>query len=207
MRCIQKGENIAGQQLQPEKRQLRIWESNSPEDTKVSEVGVGGDTPGTEHDICLQPVRQPMVRQLCPCSPWRSMVGQRNTCTLWRTPCQSRWMPKGVHDSHGKSVLEKTPGIAPGSMEREAHTGAGLLACTPWEGSPLELLMGNFSPWKRFMLEQLFVEDLILWERLHTGAEEECNEAEEQRKHDDTTTVPILQSPAPLQGRKWGNGK
>ena len=27
-----------------------------------------------------------------PCSPWRSTVEQISTCSLWRTPHQSRWM-------------------------------------------------------------------------------------------------------------------
>jgi len=31
------------------------------------------------------------------------MVDQISTCTLWRTPCQSRWMPEGGCDPVGSS--------------------------------------------------------------------------------------------------------
>lgn len=34
----------------------------------------------------LQPVVQPKVRQLCPCSPWRTTGEQSSTCSLWRRP-------------------------------------------------------------------------------------------------------------------------
>ncbi|KAF4792109.1 hypothetical protein TURU_123504 [Turdus rufiventris] len=69
-----------------------------------------------------------MLRQLCPCSPWRSEVEQRSTCSPWRTAEQSRCMPKGGCEKH---MLEQTPGRScqeKGTMERGAHAGAGLLA-------------------------------------------------------------------------------
>jgi len=61
-------------------------------------------------------------------------VGQVSTCSLWRTPCQSRWMPEGGYDPVGSPVLEQAAGRTCGPMERGAHAGAGLLAglVTPW---------------------------------------------------------------------------
>ncbi|TRZ11923.1 hypothetical protein HGM15179_015182 [Zosterops borbonicus] len=55
-------------------------------DTQVRQEGRGGDAPGIVAEIPLQPVVQMMVKQLCPCSPWRFMVQQRSTCSPWRSP-------------------------------------------------------------------------------------------------------------------------
>ena len=42
------------------------YEKNNCADTKVNEEGWGGGAPGAGAEIPLQPVVQPMVRQLCP---------------------------------------------------------------------------------------------------------------------------------------------
>ncbi|CAM9379902.1 unnamed protein product, partial [Bubo scandiacus] len=47
------------------------------------------------------PMVQPMVRQLCPCSPYWSTMEQIPTCSPWRTPRQSRGMPEGGCDPVG----------------------------------------------------------------------------------------------------------
>jgi len=65
---------------------VRICERINSADTKVSEEGGGGGAPGTGAEIPLQPVEQTMVRQAVPCSPWRSMVEQISTCSLWKGP-------------------------------------------------------------------------------------------------------------------------
>ena len=43
-----------------------MCESNNSADTKVNEEGGARGVPGTRAEIPLQPVVQPMVRQLCP---------------------------------------------------------------------------------------------------------------------------------------------
>ena len=73
---------------------------NIPVSTRVSERGRGGGAPGTGAEIPLQPVVKTMVSQAVPLQPmeWRSMVEQISTCSPWRIPHQSRWMPKGGCD-------------------------------------------------------------------------------------------------------------
>ncbi|TRZ20555.1 hypothetical protein HGM15179_006522 [Zosterops borbonicus] len=48
-------------------------ERNSPTDTQISAEGGAGGAPGAGAEIPLQLPGQPIVRQLCPCSPWRAM--------------------------------------------------------------------------------------------------------------------------------------
>ena len=55
-------------QLQPE-RGVGICERNNLADTKVSEEGQGGGTPGTRAEIPLQPVVKTLVRQAVPLQP------------------------------------------------------------------------------------------------------------------------------------------
>jgi len=54
-----------------------------------------------EQTFPCSPWRRPWWGRLCPCSPWWSIVEQMSTCSLWRTPCQSRWMLKGGSDPVG----------------------------------------------------------------------------------------------------------
>ncbi|GAB0208689.1 acid sphingomyelinase-like phosphodiesterase 3b [Grus japonensis] len=54
--------------LQPE-RGVRRCERNNCADTKVSEEGGGGGTPGARADIPLQPMVKTMVRQAVPLQP------------------------------------------------------------------------------------------------------------------------------------------
>lgn len=71
----------------------------SPSDTKVSIKGGTGGAWGAEQRLpCSLCCRLIMERQLCPCSPWRSMLKQIFTYRPWRTPCWSRWIPKGGCD-------------------------------------------------------------------------------------------------------------
>jgi len=74
---------------------------NNSADTKVSEEGGGGGLPDAEAETFpLQPMMKTMVWQAVPCRPWSSKVGQI-TCSLWKTPCWSRWMPDGGCDPVG----------------------------------------------------------------------------------------------------------
>ncbi|TRZ13887.1 hypothetical protein HGM15179_013212 [Zosterops borbonicus] len=59
---------------------------NNPADTKVTGEGGGGGAPGPGAEIPLQPRVQPMVRQLCPWSPWRITGMQRSICSPCRRP-------------------------------------------------------------------------------------------------------------------------
>lgn len=79
-------------QLQP-KRGARICERNNYSDTRVSEKGE------RIAQVPLQPVVKTVVRQLFPCSLWRSTVEQRSP---WSSaPCWSRWIPEGGCDPVG----------------------------------------------------------------------------------------------------------
>lgn len=71
-------EVIAQKLLLPEKRGVRPCERNSTEDTKASAEGEAEGAEGAKAGIPLQPMVQPMVRQPCPCNPWRSMGEQRS---------------------------------------------------------------------------------------------------------------------------------
>ncbi|KAJ7416059.1 hypothetical protein BTVI_36392 [Pitangus sulphuratus] len=82
-------------------RRVKICEKDSLADSKIHAAGVGGGVPGNRREIPLQSVVKTMLRQLCPCSPWRSTGEQLSTRSPWRTPCRSRWMPEGGYDLVG----------------------------------------------------------------------------------------------------------
>ena len=54
-----------------------------------------------EQRFPCSPWCRPWWDRLCPCNPRRSTVEQRSTCSLGRTPRQSRWMPEGGCDPMG----------------------------------------------------------------------------------------------------------
>ncbi|KAF4788890.1 hypothetical protein TURU_157090 [Turdus rufiventris] len=73
----------------------REWEyvrERAPADPRVSEEGGGGAAPGTSAET----PRQPVVRQLCFCSPWGFTGMRKSTCSPWRTSRWSRWMLEEV---------------------------------------------------------------------------------------------------------------
>ncbi|RMC04428.1 hypothetical protein DUI87_18870 [Hirundo rustica rustica] len=47
-----------------------------------------------------------MVRRLCSCIPWRSIMDQGSTYLLWRIPC-CMWMPKRGCNPYGKPIVEQ----------------------------------------------------------------------------------------------------
>ena len=102
-------------------------------DTKVSAEGGAGDAPGARAEIPLQPLVQPRVRQLCPCSPGRAMGRQRSTCSLGGDPHQSRWMPKGGCEPVGSPCWSRLLAGPEDPWRERDHAGAGLLAGFPWE--------------------------------------------------------------------------
>ncbi|TRZ11901.1 hypothetical protein HGM15179_015206 [Zosterops borbonicus] len=91
-----------------------ICERSNSADIKASENGE--DAPGTGAEILVQPLIQNRVRQLCSCSPWRSMVEEKSICSLWRITgagghTRSLWLCE-------KPVLDHTPGRTCGSTEQ-----------------------------------------------------------------------------------------
>ncbi|KAJ7411755.1 hypothetical protein WISP_101120 [Willisornis vidua] len=80
---------------QQAERGVRKHESSNSASTEFSEGGTGG-APGARVEVPLQPMVQIMVRQLCPCSPWRSMGEMRHTCSPWRTPSPGGYLQKYV---------------------------------------------------------------------------------------------------------------
>jgi len=88
-------------------------------------------------------------------------------------------------------MLGQAPGRTCGPREREAHTGAGLLAglVTPW-GTHAGAVHGGLSPMGR----------------THAGAGEGCEEeGAAEPTCDELTTTPIPQPTAPLGGRSKRN--
>lgn len=59
----------------------RICERNRPTDTKARGEGIRGCASGAGAEISLQPIVQMMVKQLCPCSPWRTSGMEKSTCS------------------------------------------------------------------------------------------------------------------------------
>lgn len=128
-----------------------------------------------------------MLRELCPCSSWRSREEQRSTCSLWKAPRQSRWMPRGGCDPVGnphwrrsckdleqeESMLEQEDLLGRLVIPWGIHAGTG---CS-WRTAPngkwpmLKQIMKDCSSWEGFMLEK-FVEDCLPWEGLHAAAGE-----------------------------------
>ncbi|RMC14239.1 hypothetical protein DUI87_09330 [Hirundo rustica rustica] len=86
-----RGINCSGTTMRSETREG--CDSKNSADTQVSEDRGEGGAPDSGAEIPLQPVVKTTVRQLCPCSPWGSIVEQR--CTYYP------WMPKGGRDPVG----------------------------------------------------------------------------------------------------------
>ncbi|GAB0188269.1 EH domain-containing protein 4 [Grus japonensis] len=127
---LRRGKKNHQEQLKPETR-VRICERNSPAATKVSAEGGGGDAPGARAEIPLQPVEKTMVRQAVHLQPMEDDGEQISTCSLWRTPCQSRW--------------------------RHLKEAVTLWVSPCWS----RLLAGPLAPWRQdTMLEQVCWQDL-----------------------------------------------
>jgi len=159
---------------------VRLCERNNSADTKVSEEGEGrGAQDAGAESLPLQPMMKTMVRQVVPCSPWRSTVEQISTCSPW----------KGFHAGAGGCLKEAvTPwsaragaGFCPDLQtcgERSPHrsrfadracdpvgdphwSSLFLKDCTLWEGPMLGQLVRSCSPWDGLMLEK-FAENCLL---------------------------------------------
>jgi len=86
-----------------------------------------------EQRFPCRPWSRPWRARLSPCSPWRSTVGQRSTCSLGGPHAGAGGCPK-------EAVTPWKAHIGAGScqdlrtVERGAHAGAGLLVglVTPW---------------------------------------------------------------------------
>ncbi|KAK4824024.1 hypothetical protein QYF61_009615 [Mycteria americana] len=95
---FKKGEEKLRDTSSSQKRGVRICERNNSADTQVSEEGGGGGASGTRAEIPLQPLVKTMVRQAVPLQPMEVTGGADITCSLWRTPHKSRWVPEGGCD-------------------------------------------------------------------------------------------------------------
>ena len=155
--------------LQPERGVSRCERNNSAH-TKVREEGGGGDAPGAGAEIPCSPWRRPLWGRLSLCSPWRSMVEQISTCSSWRTPCQSRWMPEGGCDPVESPYQSRFAGRTCDPVGDPHWSTLFRKDCTPCKDPMLEQFMKNCSPWEDPMLEKC-VENCLLWEGPHTGAE------------------------------------
>ena len=109
-------------------RGVRLWERNSPADTKVSEEVGGGGAPDAGAKIPLAAQREDHGEAGCPRAAHGEDHGEADShlqpmedptpehMDAWRRRC-----------SCGKPTLEQAPGKTCGPMERGAHAGAGLL--------------------------------------------------------------------------------
>jgi len=95
---LRRKKTLRNDNLQQE-RGVRICERNNSADTKVSEAEGAGGAPDVGAEVPLQPMEQTMVRQGVPL--------QISTCTPWRTPWWSRWMPEGGCDPMGSSCWSR----------------------------------------------------------------------------------------------------
>ncbi|GAB0206670.1 hypothetical protein GRJ2_003132600 [Grus japonensis] len=111
------------------KRGVRICERNNSADTKVSEEGRGGGTPGTRAEIPLQPMVKTMVRQVVPLQPMEVHGGADIHLQSMEDPMPEQVdAPKGGCDPVESPHWSRPLGPHCDSMERGAHVGAGLLA-------------------------------------------------------------------------------
>lgn len=94
---------------------MKLCEHSSPADTKVTAEGEGGGASGTGAEGPVPTVVKIMVRQLCPCSAWRTLLGQVDAT-------------EGVCEPAGSLHWSRFPGRSVWPHESRAHSGAGLLA-------------------------------------------------------------------------------
>ncbi|KAJ7404676.1 hypothetical protein BTVI_71385 [Pitangus sulphuratus] len=73
---------VVQKKFQPGKSGVRTWDNNT--DTKVSAEGGGGT-----------PWEQGKDSELRPLKPVEDHWGAETPCSLWRSPCWSRWMHEG----------------------------------------------------------------------------------------------------------------
>jgi len=191
---------VVQQQLQQER--VRVCETTLQTSRSVQKEGQEV-LQAPEQRFPCSPWSRPWQGRLCPCSPRRSMVEQRPTCSLGRTPRRSRGLCPKEAVTHGEPMWEQAPGRTCGPMERGAHARAGLLAglVTPWKGPMLEQFVksctcGNNPCWSSLWREY------FPWEGPHAGAGAECEEeGAAETTCDELIITPIPCPPAPLGGR------
>lgn len=84
---------------------MRRHERSIPAGLQGSAAGGAGAAPGSGAQIPLQPLEQPRLRQLCPCSPGRA-PGSRDPPAALGEPRLEQGMPKGgchLWETHGES--------------------------------------------------------------------------------------------------------
>ncbi|KAK4824615.1 LOW QUALITY PROTEIN: hypothetical protein QYF61_016921 [Mycteria americana] len=117
-------------------------------------------------ELPLQPTVKTIMRQAVPLQPVQVHGGGDITCSLWRTPRRSRWMPEGGCDPVGSLCWSRVPA---GPVDQDlCWSSLFLKDCTPWKGPTLEQFVKNCSPWEGLTLDK-FVEDCLLWEGPHAG--------------------------------------
>lgn len=127
----------------------------------VKKEGPGG-VPGIGEEILLQSVVKTMVRQLCPCIPWRSIVDQRSTCLLWRIP------HIGAHGCSKEAVT---------AMESPQWSRFWLNLWTHGQRSP-GWLAGLVSPWRAQAgaMENIVIPEIVhQWEGTTLGRFKTCS--------------------------------
>lgn len=158
-------------------------------DAKVSERE---EVLQTLEQTTLQPEVKPVVKQLCPCNPWRSTVERdppaacgklhdraggwaKDSLTLpedsaWRKDPQQDLWPQGREEITLEQVCWQD--LWPhGALTLELS----LKDWTLWKGSMLEQSMKNCSLWEEPTMKKLV--GTSLWEGPNAGAGQECEEA------------------------------
>jgi len=134
---------------------------------------------------------RPWCGRLYPCSPWRSMVEQISTCSLWKGPharaggcLKEAVTPWGARARAGScqdlwTHRERSPrwnrfaGRACDPVGDPRWSSLFLKDCTPWKGTTLGQFVKSCSPWKGSCWRSLW-RTLSHGRNLHPGARAEC---------------------------------
>ncbi|KAJ7413987.1 hypothetical protein WISP_87142 [Willisornis vidua] len=146
---------------------------------------MGGGAPATEAENPLQLMVQIMVRQLCPCGPWRSRVEQISSCSSWRILECSRWMAEGGCDPVGSLCYTCAP------VERGVHGGAGVFHRT------CDALMDPYGSCL-FMKDCLLCEGPIMEPGKNVRSPSPEEEGATETMCEELTTNPIPYPPVPF---------
>lgn len=120
---------------------------NSLAVTKVSGGDRGGDGPAAGAQIPVQSGVQSKVKQLCPCSPRRSIGVQRSPCSPRRRPVLEQGMPKGGCNPSGNSPWQNL--WLHGERSPQCSKLAGR-TCDP-VGNPAVSSWGTVPCWRDLM--------------------------------------------------------
>ncbi|GAB0209734.1 hypothetical protein GRJ2_003439100 [Grus japonensis] len=130
-------------------------------DTKVSEEGGGGGSPGAGAEIPLQPMKKTMIRQAVPLQPMQVHGGADIHLQAMEDPTPEQvHAPKGGCDPMGSLRWSRFACRTCDPVGDTHCSSLFLKYCTLWKGHTLEQFVKNYNLWEGLMLEK-FVEDCL----------------------------------------------